>query len=165
MSGEGYDRYNAETGCCPRFEPSGFDEKEHFWNDKKFIKDKVKCFMHIPLNVGKVMVRNSQKLDAADAFPAEPPIVLFDEDSLWHSDVYIECTKDIPDSEMATMCGEFLTKVFEGPYKEVKNWYAQMVDFVKSKGKQPRKIYACYTTCPKCAKYYGKNYTVMFAQV
>ena len=32
-------------------------------------------------------------------------------------------------------------------------------------GRQPGRIYHFYTTCPRCAKYYGKNYTVLLAQV
>ena len=40
-----------------------------------------------------------------------------------------------------------------------------MNDFIKSKGKEAKKLYFFYTTCPKCAKVYGKNYTVLLAQV
>jgi hypothetical protein len=28
-----------------------------------------------------------------------------------------------------------------------------------------KKLYFSYTTCPACAKAYGKNYVVLFAQV
>jgi len=40
-----------------------------------------------------------------------------------------------------------------------------MVAFVKSKGNEARKIYFFYTTCPRCAKFYGKNYTVLVAEI
>ena len=33
------------------------------------------------------------------------------------------------------------------------------------KAKEKEKIYVFYTTCPKCAKVYGKNYTVLLAKV
>jgi hypothetical protein len=33
------------------------------------------------------------------------------------------------------------------------------------KDKEIEKIYFYYTTCPKCAKLYGKNYTVIFAKI
>ena len=26
--------YDSETGCCPRFDPEPWDEKEHTWQDK-----------------------------------------------------------------------------------------------------------------------------------
>lgn len=40
-----------------------------------------------------------------------------------------------------------------------------MNDFVKSKGKEVKKLYFFYTTCPKCAKHYGQNYTVLVSQI
>ena len=52
----------AETGCCPRFNPEPWDEKEVTFQDKLFIKDHVISFFHIPLNFGKVMTRNLEKI-------------------------------------------------------------------------------------------------------
>lgn len=40
-----------------------------------------------------------------------------------------------------------------------------MKDYVASKDKSLQKLYFFYTTCPKCAKHYGKNYVVLLAQV
>jgi len=40
-----------------------------------------------------------------------------------------------------------------------------MQNYVKSKNKDLKKLYFYYTTCPKCAKIYGKNYVVLLAQV
>jgi len=40
-----------------------------------------------------------------------------------------------------------------------------MKGYVTSKGKELKKMYFFYTTCPKCAEFYGKNYTVVLAQV
>jgi hypothetical protein len=91
--------------------------------------------------------------------------MLTDEKSLWGSDIYIDVTKDVPGAEMATISGTFLTKVFEGPYKDIGKWLKEMQEFVKSRGKETKKLYFSYTTCPKCAKAYGKNYVVLFAQV
>jgi hypothetical protein len=36
---------------------------------------------------------------------------------------------------------------------------------VASKQKAMQKLYFFYTTCPKCAKAYGKNYVVLLAQI
>jgi len=71
----------------------------------------------------------------------------------------------VPDLEMVTLSGTFLSYVFEGPYKEVGKWVKGMEDFVNSKHKNIIKLYFYYTTCSKCAKHYGKNYVVGFAQV
>jgi hypothetical protein len=150
--------------CCPKFDPAPWDEVTLSWEGKRFVKDHVTSFFHIPLNFGAVMTRNSKLIEAAGA---KPPImvILSDENSLWGSDVYIEVTKDIPGVRMATISGTFLSKVFEGPYSNMRKWIEAMKAFVQGKGKVIRKVYFFYTTCPKCAKKYGKNYVVILAEV
>lgn len=154
----------AETGCCPRFDPEPWEGKEVTFEDKLFVKDRVRSFLHIPLNFGKVMVRNMERIQAAGAVSPEP-LMLSDENSLWGSDIYIAVTKDVPGAEMVRISGTFLTRVFEGPYQHVPKWVGQMKTYVESKKKTLEKLYIFYTTCPKCAKYYGKNYTVLLAKV
>jgi len=66
---------------------------------------------------------------------------------------------------MTSISGTFLSKVFEGPYRNMRTWIEEMKDFVRSQGKSFRKLYFFYTTCPKCAKKYGKNYVVVLAQL
>ncbi len=153
-----------ETGCCPRFDPQPWDEKEITLDNRLFVKDRVRSFLHIPLNFGQVMVRNMQRIAAAEAAAPEP-MVLSDENSLWGSDVYIAVTKDVPGAQMTRLSGTFLTRVFEGPYKDIRTWVAQMKTYVESKKKAMEKLYFFYTTCPKCAKVYGKNYVVLLAKV
>ncbi len=152
--------------CCPKFNPEGWDDKEISWDQKKFIKDRVRSFFHIPLNFGAVMQRNMAKIQASQAHdkPMEM-LVLSDENSLWGADVYLEVNKDVPGACMTTISGTFIAKVFEGPYKDVPKWMATMQEHIKAKGKELKKIYTYYTTCPKCAKLYGKNYVVLLAQV
>lgn len=154
----------AETGCCPRFNPEPWDEKEVSWQDKLFLKDRVWCFFHIPLNMNRVMMKNMNLIMSANALVPEP-LMLYDARSYWKADVYIAVAKEIPEAEMTRISGSFLTKVFEGPYKNCGMWAKEMTDYVKSKGRQLEKIYFFYTTCPKCAKVYGKNYTVILGSV
>ncbi|MBU1348481.1 hypothetical protein KJ781_00215, partial [Patescibacteria group bacterium] len=92
-------------------------------------------------------------------------LMLTDEKSLWGADIYIDVVKDVPGAQMATISGTFLTKVFEGPYNMAGTWAKEMETYVTSKGKTIKKLYFSYTTCPKCAKAYGKNYVVLFAQI
>jgi hypothetical protein len=40
-----------------------------------------------------------------------------------------------------------------------------METYVQAKGKKMDTLYFFYTTCPKCAKHYGKNYVVEVAKV
>jgi hypothetical protein len=155
---------DSETGCCPRFDPKPWDGKEMTFKDKLFVKDHVKSFLHIPLNFGKVVVRNMEKIQQANALMPEP-LMLSDEKSLWGADIYIAVSKEVPGAEMVRISGTFLTKVFEGPYKNAGKWAQEMKAYVRSKAKEIQKVYFFYTTCPKCAEYYGKNYTVILAKI
>jgi hypothetical protein len=111
----------SETGCCPRFNPEPWDEKEVTFQDRLFVKDHVRSVFHIPLNFGKVMVRNMERIKEADALAPEP-LMLSDEKSLWGADVYIAVAREVPGAEMVKISGNFLTKVFEGPYKNIRHW-------------------------------------------
>ncbi|MFH1225909.1 MAG: hydrolase [bacterium] len=152
------------TGCCEPFDPKPWEDKEITWQDKMFVKDHVTSFLHIPLNFGQKVVKNMKLIESAGA---ETPyqLMLTDEKSLWGSDIYIDVGKAVPNAQMATLSGTFLTKVFEGPYKNASQWAKEMSEYVKGKGKELKKMYFSYTTCPKCAKAYGKNYVVLFAQI
>jgi hypothetical protein len=150
--------------CCPRFDPKPGDEVTLNWQGKRFVKDRVSSFLHIPLNYGAVMKRTVGAIEAADARP-ENMVVLTDENSLWGADVYVEANKDVPGAHMAAISGTFLSKVFEGSYRNMRSWIEEMKAFVQGKGKSFRKMFFFYTTCPKCAKKYGRNYVAILAQV
>ena len=149
--------------CCPRFQPEPWDGTALTRENRIFVKDRVTSFFHIPLNFGAVLRRNVDAIEKADA-KSETMIVLSDENSLWGADVYIEVTKDVPGAKMANISGSFLSKVFEGPYSNMRKWIGEMKAFVQEKGETLDKLYFYYTTCPKCAKKYGKNYVVLLAQ-
>ncbi|PIN70467.1 hypothetical protein COV93_01335 [Candidatus Woesearchaeota archaeon CG11_big_fil_rev_8_21_14_0_20_43_8] len=153
-----------ETGCCPRFNPAPWDDKEITWNNKLFVKDHVTSLFHIPLNFGRVISKMMKKIKAVDDIDKDT-VVLSDENSMLGSDLYVSVKKEIPNAVNTTISGTFLTKVFEGPYKDMSRWIKEMKDFVASKDKVIKKLYFYYTTCPKCAKAYGKNHVVIFAKV
>jgi hypothetical protein len=152
------------TGCCPPFDPAPWDEKEIIWNNKLFIKDHILSFYHIPLTLNGKVMKNLKLIAKAQA-DIPDYLMLVDEKSKWGADIYIEVSKDVPRTKMISMSGTFHTKVFEGPYKNIGIWAQEMDDYVKSKDKTINKLFYFYTTCPKCAKAYGKNYVVLFAQV
>jgi len=153
-----------EIGCCKRFNPEPWEEKELNFEDMLFVKDHVISVFHIPINYGKVMKRNMEKIERAGA-KAEEALMLSDENSLWGSDIYIAVQKEVPDSEMARVPGTFLSKVFEGPYSKIEEWIKEMKKFVSTRNNVMKKLYFFYTTCPSCAKAYGKNYTVILAEI
>jgi len=152
------------TGCCEPFNPGPWQDKEITWKDKIFVKDHVAQFLHIPLNFGKKVVKNIGLIEKAGA-KADHHLMLTDEKSLWGCDIYIDVVKDVPGAEMSRLSGTFMTKVFEGPYQKAGAWAKEMSTYAEGKGKKVKKIYFSYTTCPKCAKAYGKNYVVLFAQI
>lgn len=161
---ENNDQQVKSTGCCEPFDPAPWQEKEIVWKDKLFVKDHVDSFLHIPLNMGSKVMKNMKLIEDAGA-KAQHQLMLTDEKSIWGADIYIDVTREVPGAEMARISGIFLSKVFEGPYQSAGKWAQDMEGFVKSRGKEIRKLYFSYTTCPKCAKAYGKNYVVLFAKI
>jgi hypothetical protein len=155
----------ASTGCCPPFDPRPWQDQEVAWQSKPFVRDHVTCLFHVPLNMGRKVGKDMALIQAAHAEPQQQPLMLSDDKSPWGADIYIEVAKAVPGATMDQLSGTFLTKVFEGPFREAGNWVAQMNAYVTGKGRTVEKLYFGYTTCPKCAKAYGKNYVVVFAKV
>ena len=156
--------YDSETGCCKRFNPKPWEGKTINFKDTIFVKDRVRSIFHIPINFGSVMARDMEKIAEAKAL-AKTPIMLSDENSLWGADVYIAVSKKVKGFENVKVPGAFLSKVFEGPYRNMGKWIKEMQAYVTKKGKKMQKLYFFYTTCPSCAKAYGKNYVVLLARI
>ena len=152
------------TGCCELFNPEPWQDREITWKDKIFVKDHITSFLHIPLNMGQKVINNMELIEKANA-QAPHQLMLTDEKSPWGADIYIDVSKEVPGAQMTTLSGSYLTKVFEGPYHNTGKWAQEMKEYVEKKGKSLKKLYFSYTTCPKCAKAYGKNYVVLFAQI
>jgi effector-binding domain-containing protein len=150
--------------CCPKFDTTLWQDRTFDWTDKLFATDRVTCIFHIPLNMGQVITRMMGKIDAANAL--DPEVIMLTEDPTpWVSDQFIPVVKEVPGLKHVKLSGKFITKIFEGPYQEAKNWYTEMFRFAESQGMKASKVYFYYTTCPKCAKKWGKNYVVGFARV
>jgi hypothetical protein len=158
------DTSKSTTGCCTLIDPKEWDQQTFTFKDKLFAKASVRSFMHMPLNMGSVMTKTQAAIDAANA-RVDDFLVLSDEVSSWRSDQYFAVGGEVPGLEMAKLSGTYLTKVFNGPFLEAAQWYTQLQDYARSKGKEPKKTYFFYTLCPKCAKAYGKNYVVGFVRV
>ncbi|HPN36311.1 MAG TPA: hypothetical protein PK843_17535 [bacterium] len=153
-----------EKICCPKFDPAPWDDKVFDWAGKKFIKEKVRTLFYMPLNFGSVMKRLDATVTAAGgSFIGR--LCLSDHTSKWNMDVYLAVDREIPGAENINLSGKFLTKVYEGPFKDTGKWCADFQAQAEAKGLEVKKWYMWYTTCPKCAKKYGKNYTVIVAQV
>jgi len=149
--------------CCPKFEPAPWDDKTFEWKDKKFIKGRVFTLFYMPIGFGKVMKALDAKVRAAGATMPDW-LCLSDHTSKWNMDVYLAVDKEVPGAENVTLSGKFLSKVYEGPYQDTGKWCKDFEGFAKNKGVNIRKWYMWYTTCPKCAKKYGKNYVAIVGQ-
>jgi hypothetical protein len=154
----------AEPECCPKFDPIPWDDKSFEWANKKFIKDKVNTLFYMPLNFGGVMKRLDSKLTKAGATMPDN-LGLSDHTSKWNMDIYLAVDKEIPDAENVALSGKFYSKVYEGPFQDTGKWMKDFENTAKNKGLSMKKEYMWYTTCPKCAKKYGKNYVVVVGQV
>lgn len=150
--------------CCPKFDPTIWDNKVFDWQDKKFIKDKVFTIFFMPLNYGSVMKRMQEKVVKAGA-KIEGYLCLSEHSSKWKMDVLLAVDKEVLNAENVTLGGKFLSKVYEGNFKDTGIWMKDFKKYVKDKGSELKKIYMWYTTCPKCAKKNGKNYTVIIAGI
>jgi hypothetical protein len=149
--------------CCPKFDPAPWDDKTFEWKDKKFVKDKVFAVFNIPLNFGAVMKRLDKMTRQAGAAVPDS-MCLSDHTSKWKMDVYVAVDKDVPGAANVTLSGKFLSKVYEGPFKDTGKWCADFAALARSRDLKIEKQYMWYTTCPKCAKKYGKNYVAVVAR-
>lgn len=157
-------RQSSTTGCCPVFNPAEWDGKTFEFDQKKFVKATTRSLFHIPLNMGSVISRTYKLIEQAGAQTDEFVMLSLDI-SPWKAEHYLAVTKDVPGLEIAELTGTFQAKVYEGPFQKVPEWCQDFTSTLKGEGKKAKKLYFYYTTCPKCAKTYGKNYVVAFAQL
>lgn len=155
-----YDSSDNPTNCCPRFNPEGWDDRNLRFRDKLFVKAKTKSVMHVPLNMGKVFSRTFNAIEDAGAMNMEQCAVLSREISPWAAEHFFTVEKSVPGEDMDRISGDFHTKVYEGPYSKSKQWCDDLISSANGDPDQPPDTYFFYTTCPKCAKAYGKNYVV-----
>lgn len=155
---------NLSQICCPEFDPIIWDDKIFEWKNKPFLKAKVCTFFYMPLNFGTVMKRLDKKRTQAGATVPDY-LALSDHTSKWNMDLYLAVDKDVPSSENVTLSGKFFSKVYEGPFSDTGKWMKDFEALAQSKSLTIQKNYMWYTTCPKCAKKYGKNYTVVIGRL
>jgi len=153
-----------ETGCCPKFDPTPWDGKTFEWQNKPFIKDKVFTLFYMPMNFGSVITKLNKKIEKAGA-KVPDWLCLSDHTSKWNMDLLLAVDKAIPDAENVQLSGKFFSKVYEGDFKETGKWSKDFENHVKNQGMTMKKMYMWYTTCPGCAKQYGKNFVVLVAKI
>lgn len=154
--------------CCPKFDPEPWDGKTNVWVDKPFIRDYLPQFFHMPLPsmMGKVIGRMWKKAQDADAASELKDFLLLAYDpSPWKSELYMNVTKEVPGAENVKLNGTFESKVYDGPYNQIPKYLKDFRNYLATRDRKEKKIYFYFTTCPKCAKKFGHNYIVAFAEV
>jgi hypothetical protein len=155
-----------ETGCCAIPNIEAWDHQIIEFRDKRFIRFYTKSFLYMPLNMEKVMTEIQRAAEEAGAtMPNQEAMVLSRDISPWAAEQLYAVSQPVPWVENVLLNGRYATKVFEGPYNEAKQWMEEMVEYAELLGTHPTEVYFFYTTCPKCAKHYGKNYTIGFAKL
>lgn len=150
--------------CCPKFDPAPWDDKFFEWENKKFIKDSVFTVFYMPVNFGAKMKKLDKLVSDAGASIPEN-LGLSDHTSLWNMDVYLAVDKEVPGIKNTSLSGKYYSKVYEGSFNNTGKWTKDFQNHADLKGLKIKKLFMWYTTCPKCAKKYGKNYVVFVAQV
>lgn len=154
--------------CCPEFDVTPWENQTHLWTQKPFIKGSIPLFFHIPLPFAVTYI--IKKLwNCAELSGAAPELkdflMLSYDPSPWKGEYYLFVKKDVPNAKNIKLSGTFISKVFDGPYSSIPKFIKEMEKYVTAQGKIPKKYYFYYTTCPKCAKKYGHNYIVTFAEI
>ena len=150
--------------CCPPFDPTPWDDKIIVWDNKFFIKDNVFTCFYMPLNFGRAMKRLNQRVEKAGANIPDW-LCLSENTSNWNMDLYLAVDREIPGTENVKLSGTFYSRVYEGDFNQTGKWCADFETKAKEKNLKIEKWYMWYTTCPKCAKKYGRNYTVIIGKI
>ncbi len=154
---------NKEIECCPPFDPIPWDDQIFSWDQKPFIKDKVFTMFYMPVNFGSVMTRMNKLVEKANT-QIPDWLCLSDHTSKWNMDLYLAVEKAIPGAENVLLSGTFYSRVYEGNFKQTEEWCRDFEKHAAMKELAIEKWYMWYTTCPKCAKKYGKNYVVIIVK-
>jgi hypothetical protein len=152
--------------CCPEFDPAPWDAVVRVWINKLFVRAKVPQVMHVPIGMSALMTRLMRQIERAGAMPpAADALVLMQEISPWRSDVLIAVTREVPGLSSELVSGTFYSKVFDGPYRETLDWIVETDRDLAARGKRALRHLVRYAYCPRCARKYGHNPGVVFAEI
>jgi hypothetical protein len=80
-------------------------------------------------------------------------------------DQYLAVEKEVAGLNNVTLSGKFLCKVYEGPFEDTGKWMKDFEGYNKANNIKVTRWFTWYTTCPKCAKKYGKNYVAVLGML
>ena len=155
--------------CCPKFDPALWDGKEFDWENKKFIKDSLPTFFHIPFPpmISQKITRMWKAVEEsrAGAPDKKDTLILFRDPSAFRSEIYVSVEKDVPTENNVVISGKFASKVFDGGYNDIPKFIKIMDKYLTETKRKAKDYYVHYAYCPGCAKKFGHNYMIIFAKV
>jgi hypothetical protein len=155
-----------ETGCCAVPNIDNWQEKIIDFENKRFIREYTKSVFFVPTNMDKVMASLNHTAIAAGALmPPNEAMILSRDLSPFKAEQLYAVSKEVEGADNVLLSGSFASKVYEGDYKNAKSWHDDLKKYVEKLGKKSSETYLFYTTCPKCAEHYGKNYTIGLARL
>lgn len=158
------DKMMEDEICCPRFEPGQWDGKTLDWQEKKFLKARVFTLFYFPVTLDKVMTTMDKVIQQAGATLLDG-MALSEHTSLWNMDQYLAVDKEVAGANNVTLSGKYLCKVYEGPFEDSGKWMKDFEAYNQVNQIKVSRWFMWYTTCPKCAKKYGKNYVAVLGQL
>jgi len=154
----------ATTCCCPKLKRDDWDKEVFYWKNKPFYETGYWSLFRMPLTYGKA-VKEAMEFLKSRNLAKDPMLVLSGEESMFHSSLLIEMSKDDRSLPVRRLTGKFISLFFEGEYRDTPTWVRQTVDYCMSQGEKAKELYFFYATCPKCAKHYGSTQTVIIARM
>jgi len=154
--------------CCPKFDPEKWDKQTYHWDNKPFIKETVPTLFHMPFP--SLLSKRITKLcklaeEAKLAVKSEDALLLFRDPSAFKSEIYLSVTAPLSGADNVNLSGTFVARTFAGPYNAVPKFIKQMNEYLASQNQTAKDYYIHYAYCPKCAKKYGDNYMIIFANI
>lgn len=155
--------------CCPLFRPEKWDNKTFTWENKTFIKDAMPTLFHIPFPpmINKKMTKLWNMVEKSNKMEVnkDDTLILFHDPSPFMSEIFISTVGPVPQANNINLTGTFVAKVFDGNYSDVPKFMKLMDEYLSKEGKKAKDYFIHYAYCPKCAKKYGNNYMIFFAQI
>ena len=155
--------------CCPPFDVQKWDKKTFNWEKEHFIKDTIGTFFHYPFP--PIVRKKITKLRAialhaqATIHDKSEGLILLYDPSPFLSEIHYRVMREVEGADNSEFSGTFVTRVFDGPYKEIPRFMHQMKRYLTERNLTAEKYFIHYAYCPDCAKAHGHNYMVFFAQV
>lgn len=154
--------------CCPEVDPSSWQDKTTSWQRKPFLVQRISQLFHMPLPgaYAKAIGALWTEAQRSGIAPKQEDCFMLTRDiSAWKAEILLAVTESKAGLDMHELNGEFASRVYDGPFKKIPDYLKDMQEWLAKEGKTAREYFFHYPYCPDCAKKYGHNWIVIFAQL